>query len=77
MFKDDNGELYHLAVGKPDRASVIGKMRSDHLLPEGRHKVDKEITKATEAPAVVNGHGRSAVLGSGSTGGAPIAARGN
>lgn len=75
MFKDDNGELYHLTVRKPDRAFVIGKMRDDYLLPEGRYHEAEGITKSTEAPAVLKHEGRYWLLGSGSTGWAPNAAR--
>lgn len=75
MFQDDDGALYHLAVRKPDRAFVIGKMSADYLLPEGDYRVAEGITRATEAPAVVKRQGRYWMLGSGSTGWAPNAAR--
>ncbi len=75
MFKDDNGELYHLTVRKPDKAFVIGKMRGDYLLPEGHYEVAEGITKATEAPAVIKRQGRYWMLASGSSGWAPNAAR--
>jgi len=35
MFQDDNGNLVHLAVRKPDKAFVMGGMREDYLMPEG------------------------------------------
>ncbi len=75
MFKDDNGDLYHLTVRKPDKAFVIGKMRDDYLLPEGTYVVAEGITKGTEAPAVIKCQGRYWMLASGSTGWAPNAAR--
>ncbi len=75
MFKDDDGSLYHLTVRKPDRAFVIGKMRDDYLLPAGRYQVAEGITRATEAPAVIKREGRYWMLGSGSTGWDPNAAR--
>ncbi len=75
MFKDENGDLYHLTVRKPDKAFVIGKMRSDFLLPEGEYTVAAGITHATEAPAVIKREGRYWMLASGSTGWAPNAAR--
>lgn len=75
MFKDDEGSLYHLTVRKPDRAFVIGKMREDYLLPAGPYQVAEGITRATEAPAVIKRDGRYWLLGSGSTGWAPNAAR--
>lgn len=75
MFQEDNGDLYHLAVRKPDKAFVIGKMRSDYLLPEGSYTVAEGITKKTEAPAVIKREGRYWMLASDSTGWAPNAAR--
>ena len=75
MLKDGDGGLYHLTVRKPDRAFVIGKMRDDYLLPAGRYKVAEGITRATEAPAVFKHDGRYWMLGSGSTGWDPNAAR--
>jgi hypothetical protein len=75
LFKEDNGDLFHLAVRKPDRAFVIGKMRADYLLPEGDYHVAEGITKGTEAPAVVKRDGRYWLLGSASTGWDPNAAR--
>ena len=75
MFKDDNGELYHLTVRKPDKAFVIGKMREDYLLPVGRYEICEGITSHTEAPAVFKRNGVYHMLASGSTGWKPNAAR--
>lgn len=75
MFKDDNGDLYHLTVRKPDKAFVVGKMRGDYLLPAERYVVCQGVTAKTEAPAVIKRNGRYWMLGSGSTGWAPNAAR--
>lgn len=75
MFQDDDGALYHLAVRKPDKAFVIGKMRPDYLLPEGPYVVAEGITHATEAPAVIKRGGLYWMLGSASTGWKPNAAR--
>lgn len=75
MFKDDNGDLFHLSVRKPDKAFVIGKMRDDYLLPEGAYQVAEGITKHTEAPALFKKDGIYHMLASGSTGWAPNAAR--
>lgn len=75
MFKDDNGELFHLSVRKPDKAFVIGKMRDDYLLPEGEYQVAEGITKHTEAPALFKKDGIYHMLASGSTGWASNAAR--
>jgi len=76
MFKDDDGSLYHLAVRKPDKAFVIGRMRDDYLLPEGEYAVCEGVASRTEAPALFKSNGRYFMLGSGSTGWAPNAARG-
>ncbi len=75
MFKDDNGNLYHLSVRKPDKKFVIGKMRDDYLLPEGEYKVCQGITDRTEAPALIKKNGEYIMLASGSSGWAPNAAR--
>jgi beta-xylosidase len=75
MFKDDDGALYHLSVRKPDKAFVIGKMRADYLLPEGKYHVCEGITKRTEAPAILKKDGIYHMLASGSTGWSPNAAR--
>ena len=75
MFKDENGDLFHLTVRKPDKAFVIGKMRDDYLLPDGKYEVCEGITSHTEAPAVFKRNGLYHMLASGSTGWAPNAAR--
>ena len=75
LFQEENGDLYHLTVRKPDKAFVIGKLRDDYLRPEGPYVVAEGITKATEAPAVIKIGGRYWMLASGSTGWAPNAAR--
>lgn len=75
MFKDDNGDLFHLTVRKPDKRFVIGKMRDDYLLPEGLYRTCEGVTKSTEAPAILKKNGVYHMLASGSTGWAPNAAR--
>ena len=75
MYQDDNGELYQLTVRKPDKTFVIGKMRDDYLLPDGKYEVCEGITKHTEAPAVIKRNGIYHMLSSGSTGWEPNAAR--
>ena len=75
MFQDDNGELYHLTVRKPDKAFVIGKMRNDYLLPEGEYQLCKGVTNGTEAPALFKKDGVYHMLASGSSGWDPNAAR--
>ncbi|EON75986.1 hypothetical protein ADIS_3574 [Lunatimonas lonarensis] len=75
MFQDDNGELYHLTVRKPDKAFVIGKMRNDYLLPEGEYQLCTGVTNGTEAPALFKKDGVYHMLASGSSGWDPNAAR--
>jgi beta-xylosidase len=75
MFKDDDGVLYHLTVRKPDKAFVVGKMREDYLMPEGKYEKCEGITAKTEAPAVIKRKGRYIMLASGSSGWTPNAAR--
>jgi len=75
MFQEENGDLYHLTVRKPDKAFVVGKMSDDYLLPEGNYVVCDGITEKTEAPAIVKRNGIYHLLGSGSTGWDPNPAR--
>ncbi|MEI7421726.1 MAG: family 43 glycosylhydrolase [Prolixibacteraceae bacterium] len=75
MFKDDNGSLYHLTVRKPDKAFVIGKLDSDYYYPEGDYSICEGITLHTEAPVVFKRAGVYHLLGSGSSGWKPNAAR--
>ncbi|MEI6142140.1 MAG: family 43 glycosylhydrolase [Mariniphaga sp.] len=75
MFQEENGDLYHLTVRKPDKAFVVGKMSDDYLLPKGEYVVCEGITEKTEAPAIVKRNGIYHLLGSGSSGWDPNAAR--
>jgi hypothetical protein len=75
MFQEENGELYHLTVRKPDKAFVVGKMRDDYLLPEGKYELCSGVTVKTEAPAIVKRNGVYHLLCSGSTGWDPNPAR--
>jgi hypothetical protein len=75
MFKDDDGTLYHLAVRKPDKAFVIGKMDADYYLSEGAYQVCKGVDVHSEAPAIIKRKGVYHMLGSGSKGWSPNAAR--
>ncbi len=75
MFADDNGDLFHLAVRKPDKAFVIAKMRDDYMLPIEEYKEVENIEHHTEAPAIVKINGIYHLLGSGSTGWKPNVAR--
>ncbi len=75
IFQEDNGDLYHLAVRKPDKSFVIGKMSKDYLLPEEPYVVCEGITPKTEAPALIKRNGEYHLLGSESTGWLPNEAR--
>ena len=75
MFKDDDGLLYHLTVRKPDKAFVIGRLDSDYYYPEGEYQICKGIELHTEAPVVIKRNGVYHLLGSGSSGWKPNAAR--
>ncbi|NEW81058.1 MAG: family 43 glycosylhydrolase [Mariniphaga sp.] len=75
MFQEENGDLYHLTVRKPDKAFVAGKMSDDYLLPVGEYVVCDGITEKTEGPAIVKRNGTYHLLGSGSTGWDPNPAR--
>ena len=75
MFQEENGDLYHLTVRKPDKAFVVGKMSADYLFPEGDYTVCEGIIKGTEAPAIVKRNGIYHLLSSGSTGWDPNPAR--
>jgi hypothetical protein len=75
MFKDDDNTLYHLAVRKPDKAFVIGKMDADYYFPEGHYEVCKGVDLHSEAPAIIKRNGVYHMLGSGSKGWNPNPAR--
>lgn len=76
MFKDSDGTVYHLTVRKPDKAFVIGKLQADYLYAlANSYQFAKGITHHTEAPSVIFRNGKCYLLGSGSTGWSPNAAR--
>ena len=75
IFQEENGDLYHLAVRKPDKAFVVGKMNDDYLLPEGKYVVCEGIKEKTEGPAIIKRNGVYHLLASGSTGWNPNPAR--
>jgi hypothetical protein len=75
MFKDDDGIVYHLAVRKPDKTFVIGKLDSDYYFPEGDYRAVEGIQVHTEAPAVIKRKGTYHLVGSGSSGWKPNIAR--
>ena len=75
MFTDDNGDLFHLAVRKPDKVFVISKMRDDYLLPTTAYKAVNGVDIHTEAPALIKIGGLYHLIGSGSSGWKPNTAR--
>ncbi len=75
MFSDTDGALYHLAVRKPDKSFVISKMSNDYFLPIAEYTICKGIELHTEAPAVIKVGDIYYLLGSGSSGWNPNAAR--
>ncbi len=75
MFVDENGDLFHLAVRKPDKTFIIAKMRDDYLLPAEEYKECAGIAKHTEAPAIIKFNGTYHLLGSGSSGWKPNVAK--
>ncbi|MGN6552123.1 MAG: family 43 glycosylhydrolase [Verrucomicrobiota bacterium] len=75
MFRDKDGVVYHMTVRKPDKAFCIGKLRGDYLFPEGKYAVLAGITPHTEAPAIMLRDGKYYLIGSGSSGWEPNAAR--
>ncbi|MEY3576661.1 MAG: hypothetical protein RL394_243 [Bacteroidota bacterium] len=75
IHQEENGDLYHLTVRKPDKAFVVGKMNDDYMLPKGEYVVCSGILDKTEAPAIVKRNGVYHLLASGSTGWDPNPAR--
>ncbi len=75
IFQEENGDLYHLTIRKPDRAFVAGKMSEDYLMPEGEYVVCEGITPKTEAPTIMKRNGVYHLLGSESSGWLPNEAR--
>lgn len=75
MVEDAQGVLYHLAVRKPDKVFVAGPLRDDYLFPAGDYVPVAGIESHTEAPAVMRVGGVFYLLGSGSSGWKPNAAR--
>jgi hypothetical protein len=80
IFQDADGVAYHIAVRKPDKGRkdkplVCGRLADDGLKPAGEYVVMKGVENATEAPALFRRAGKIYLLGSGSSGWAPNAAR--
>lgn len=75
MFQDEDGSVYHLTVRKPDKVFCIGRLQDNYLYPEGTYKVLTDIPLHTEAPAIIRSDSIYYMVGSGSSGWTPNAAR--
>lgn len=75
VFQNEDGAVYHIAVRKPDKALVCGRLSEDGLRPAGDYVLMEGITHATEAPTLFRRNGKIYLLGSGSTGWNPNPAR--
>ena len=75
IFADTDGAIYHIAVRKPDKALVYGRLSEDGLKPVGDYKVFEGVTLKTEAPAFFRRGGKVYLLGSGTSGWKPNPAR--
>ena len=75
IFSDTDGSIYHIAVRKPDKTLVAGRLSEDGLRPAGDYVEIAGITRHTEAPALFRRGDKVFLLGSASTGWAPNAAR--
>ncbi|MCU0794892.1 MAG: family 43 glycosylhydrolase [Akkermansiaceae bacterium] len=75
IFQDTDGAIYHVAVRKPDKALVYGRLSEDGLKPVGEYKVMEGVTKHTEAPTFFRRGDQVYLLGSGTSGWKPNAAR--
>jgi Glycosyl hydrolases family 43 len=75
IYQDEKGSFWHVAVRKPDKLLVCGKLSADGLRPAGAYTVMEGIPRATEAPALFRRGGRIYLLASGSTGWNPNPAR--
>ena len=75
IFTDSDGATYHIAVRKPDKALVYGRLSEDGLKPVGDYKVLEGVTLKTEAPALFRRGDKVYLLGSGTSGWKPNPAR--
>jgi Glycosyl hydrolases family 43 len=75
IVEDTDGSIHHIAVRKPDKALVCGRLSADGLKPVGEYKVLEGVTIGTEAPAFFRRNGKVYLLGSGTSGWQPNAAR--
>lgn len=75
IFQDEDGALYHVAVRKPDKALIYGRLSADGLRPDGGYKVLEGVTAHTEAPAFFRRGEKIYLMGSGTSGWQPNPAR--
>jgi beta-xylosidase len=75
IFANTDGAIYHVAVRKPDKALVYGRLSEDGLRPDGDYKVMEGVTTHTEAPTFFRKDGKIYLLGSGTSGWKPNPAR--
>jgi hypothetical protein len=75
LVRDETGTVHHLTVRKPDKVFVAGALRDDYLLPAGGYAPVEGVERHTEAPAVMRVGATYFLLGSGSSGWEPNAAR--
>ena len=75
IFTDTDGAIYHIAVRKPDKALVYGRLSADGLKSESEYKVLEGVTLKTEAPAFFRRGEKVYLLGSGTSGWKPNPAR--
>lgn len=75
IFQDTDGSIHHIAVRKPDKALIQGRLSEDGLKPVGDYKVMEGVTIGTEAPAFFRRNGKVYLLGSGTSGWKPNPAR--
>jgi len=75
LFTDTDGATYLIAVRKPDKMLVCGRLSDDGLRPAGDYVELAGITPATEGPTLFRRGSKFFLLGSASTGWAPNAAR--
>ncbi len=75
IYVDDEGAIHHIAVRKPDKALVCGKLSQDGMKPVGEYVPMEGITHGTEAPTIFRRGKQVFLLGSETSGWKPNAAR--
>ena len=75
LCETPDGVTHHMAVRKPDKALVAAPLTADGLNPAGDYRPLPGITRHTEGLAIFHFKGQYWLLGSGSSGWEPNAAR--